>query len=203
MRSQIALAQGADDEALAWARKAEPLAANQRLERSELIWAYAMLAAASFRNERRDDANRFARLALEQITKGTPVTFYCIESYALVGQTFADLWQAGPAGRDLKRLALEANRAMAKFAKVFPAGRPRALLLDGRLADIRGRRAHAEKQWRRSLQVATQLEMEPDRAAALRMLGLANDSSPQDPNNEEKERRHGKEQFRREASGGP
>jgi tetratricopeptide (TPR) repeat protein len=168
MRAQIDLVQGAFAEALDVARTVEKFAGS--LQRSELIWVYALIAAAAERLGRRDQARTAADNALDQITSGPPVTFYCIESYALTAEVYLRLWSSAGKGEAtagaLPSRARKACEALTKFARVFPAARPRAALHAGTLALLRGDSQRAMSRWLESHQLAERLGMTPDRMMA-------------------------------------
>ncbi|MEP6652445.1 MAG: protein kinase [Myxococcales bacterium] len=167
MRAQIDLVQGAFDEARLTAQTVQQHAGA--LQRSELIWLYAVLAAATERMGLTEEAHGYADRALDQITAGPPVTFYCIESYGLTAEVFLRLWatqrdRGGDVGDvgDLAHGARRACRALSKFAAIFPAARPRAALHAAALADLRGQARRAARLRLLSHRMAQTLALPPD-----------------------------------------
>jgi hypothetical protein len=68
-------------------------------------------------------------------------------------------------------MAARAVGHLGRFARVFPIGRPRYLLLRGHLAWTAGRAAAARRDWRAALAAADRLDMRYDQALALDVLG--------------------------------
>jgi hypothetical protein len=68
-------------------------------------------------------------------------------------------------------MAEQAVGYLGRYARVFPIGRPRALLYRGLLAWLAGRPAPARRAWRDALAAADRLGMRYDQALALEMLG--------------------------------
>jgi hypothetical protein len=173
MQAQVNLVRGETAQALEHARQAHHLAIDTdqqaqdaaafRLPRSELIWTFATLAAASARCGATEDAQTHAHAALRQILAGPPVTFYCIESYSIVCDVFLSLWRRAaergePTDSDQGH-ARKACRALGAFARVFPAAKSRALLHAGTLEHLQGRVSRAQSLWRSSAETAKAHEM--------------------------------------------
>jgi hypothetical protein len=81
--------------------------------------------------------------------------------------------RAGDGGEDgpWPAMAARAVGHLGRFARVFPIGRPRYLLLRGHLAWTAGRAAAARRDWRAALAAAERLDMRYDQALALDVLG--------------------------------
>ena len=60
---------------------------------------------------------------------------------------------------------------MKRFAGVFPVGRPRWAILEGRRSWLAGRRGRAQRLWRRALTSATQLDMPYEEGLAHYQIG--------------------------------
>jgi serine/threonine protein kinase/tetratricopeptide (TPR) repeat protein len=181
MRAQVFIAQGAIDDAFLQATEAKALL--PKLQRSELIWAFAVLAAVAARRNELEEARGWADRAFDEITSGPPVTFYCIEAYSLVCEVYLTLWEVaakrGYALRDLPARADKSNRALRAFERIFPAASPRSALHDGTLAHLRGRAKQARADWDRSLRAAKTLRMPPDEAVA--QAWIAQSMPPSNP----------------------
>ncbi len=173
VRAQALLTLGAIDPAVRLAREAEDLLPD--LQRSERIWALAVLASAAMRCKQFPEAHDFAIRSLDQILAGPAVTFYCIEAYSIVCDVLLSLWERaqglGIEAGDLPERAKKAVGAMRAFARIFPAALPRSALHEGTLLHLRGRRAAAKASFKRSLQTATTLRMPHDEAIAGWALG--------------------------------
>jgi serine/threonine protein kinase/tetratricopeptide (TPR) repeat protein len=150
VRAQVLVTQGAVEEAIEPATDAKALVS--RLERSELIWTFAVLAIVALRRGELEEARGWADRALEQITSGPPVTFYCIEAYSVVCDVYLSLWEhasrRGSAIRDLPSRSEQACRALRAFERIFPAAAPRRTLHEGTLEHMRGRTRQARTSWR-------------------------------------------------------
>jgi len=168
VRAQVFVTQGAIDEAIEPANECKSLV--PKLQRSELIWTFAILAVVALRREEIEEARGWADRALEQITSGPPVTFYCIEAYSVVCDVYVTLWEhasrRGSAVRDLPLRSEQAWRALHAFERIFPAAAPRSALHEGTLAYMSGHAGRSRASWGRSAQVAKRLRMPHDEALA-------------------------------------
>jgi class 3 adenylate cyclase/tetratricopeptide (TPR) repeat protein len=115
------------------------------------------------------------RRALQQASR-PPVKAYWFDLYAMSAEVAIALWldarRRGEGERGPWRpMAAQAVRYLGRFARMFPIGRPRALLYRGLLAWLDGRPATARRHWRAALDAAERLGMRHDQALALDMLG--------------------------------
>jgi class 3 adenylate cyclase/tetratricopeptide (TPR) repeat protein len=115
------------------------------------------------------------RQALEQAARPV-VKCYWFDLYAMSAEVALALWlerhgrgegDAGP----WRAMATEAVGHLGRFARVFPIGRPRALLHRGLIAWTGGRAARARRDWRAALAAAERLDMPYEQALALDILG--------------------------------
>jgi class 3 adenylate cyclase/tetratricopeptide (TPR) repeat protein len=115
------------------------------------------------------------RQALEQAARPV-VKCYWFDLYAMSAEVALALWlerrrrgegDAGP----WRAMATEAVGHLGRFARVFPIGRPRALLYRGLIAWTDGRASRARRDWRAALAAAERLDMRYEQALALDMLG--------------------------------
>ena len=115
------------------------------------------------------------RRALEQAAL-PPVKCYWFDLYAMSAEVALALWldrrgrgegDAGP----WRAMADQAVGYLGRYARVFPIGRPRALLHRGLLAWTAGRAAPARRDWRAALAEAERLGMGYEEALAADMLG--------------------------------
>ena len=123
----------------------------------------------------RAGAVELLRRALEQAARPL-VKCYWFDLYAMSAEVALALWldrrargegDAGP----WRAMAVEAVGHLGRYARVFPIGRPRALLHRGLIAWTGGRAARARRDWRAALAAAERLEMRYEQALALDMLG--------------------------------
>jgi hypothetical protein len=86
---------------------------------------------------------------------------------------------AGDHSPATKQAARQACAALHTFARIFPIGKPRDLLLNGRLLHLSGRTRRARAAWRASLSAAQRLSMPLDAALGHAELGLLLTGTPQ------------------------
>jgi eukaryotic-like serine/threonine-protein kinase len=172
MRNQVQMALGhpGDGQSLSEVERLIP-----QLQRSELLWTYALLANAALGSGASAEAQRYAELGLGQVTSGPPVTFYCIQAYSGIADVFLELWRRALRGRDpdqgaLAEQAWKACRALKGFARVFPAARPRWALGEGLRQELRGRPSKARALWQQGLRHAKALRLVYDEAIVEWML---------------------------------
>ena len=105
-----------------------------------------------------------------------PVKCYWFDLYAMSAEVALALWldRRGRDGGDTgpwRAMADQAVRYLGRYARVFPIGRPRALLHRGLLAWTAGRAGPARRDWQAALAAAERLGMRYEQALALDMLG--------------------------------
>jgi hypothetical protein len=108
-----------------------------------------------------------------------PTSFYLFEGYAGVAEVNLDRWEVGDRSPATRLAARQACAALRRFARVFPIGRPRARLLQGRLLHLSGYPGRARAAWRASLAAAERLRMPLDTALAHGQLGRHAAPGPQ------------------------
>ena len=123
----------------------------------------------------RAGAVELLRRALEQAARPV-VKCYWFDLYAMSAEVALALWldrrgrgegDAGP----WRAMAAQAVGHLGRYARVFPIGRPRALLHQGLVAWTDGRAGRARRDWRAALAAAEGLGMRYEQALALAMLG--------------------------------
>jgi serine/threonine protein kinase len=149
-------------DARAAAERAAPLI-DEVQGRPERIMALGALARTRFATGDRAAALLAARAGLEAMERGTPVSFYCIVAYSSVAETLLEI--VGP-GREAQRGVREVRRS----AKVFPVHRPRALLLEARVAELRGKPRLARRCAALAAEEAVERDMPSDAAMARAVL---------------------------------
>ena len=75
-------------------------------------------------------------------------------------------WATNKDSGDTRRAARRACRDLRSFARIFPIGKPRARLWQGRLAQLSGRTEWAQAAWRAGLALAERLGMPFEAALA-------------------------------------
>ncbi|MBN1954506.1 MAG: AAA family ATPase [Anaerolineae bacterium] len=135
-----------------------------RIGRVEEVRAYGVLALFELRCGERQRARQAADEAMERMAQAPPVAVGMLEGYAGTAEACLALWEgssgsAAGARRELGRAARDAGRMLRAYARVFPVGRPRAWLLQGRYEWRAGRPARARRAWQRGLVAARQMGM--------------------------------------------
>lgn len=156
-------------------------------DKLEEVRGYGLLARAYLYQGREELAYEAAERTAELIAALlVPTGYYLLEGYAAAAEVFLRLWELGFAPRDLpsapSRQAYKACRALGRFARFFPIGRPYAALWAGQLQWQRGRPRAAAKTWRRGLKHTEVLQM--PYAAALLHAALGSRSDPDDAGKE-------------------
>jgi hypothetical protein len=134
--------------------------------------APALTALLHLRRDEREAAADALTAALPLTTR-RPTECYSFDLYAATAEVAVALWEAaGDGGRPGPgNLAAQACRGMRRYARIFPIGVPRALLLEGRRHWAGGRRASARAAWRRSLTAAERLDMPYEQGRAHTEIG--------------------------------
>jgi tetratricopeptide (TPR) repeat protein len=131
--------------------------------RLELLGLTSML---HLRRAAHQEAQEAAGRSLALAAKVNPSFYDAITGYTGPAEVYLTLWEAQPAGQELARQARLAVRTLGKYSRVFPIGRPRLLLNQGRYDWLSGREKQAFKAWESSLQEARALEMLYDQGMA-------------------------------------
>jgi tetratricopeptide (TPR) repeat protein len=147
---------------------------------AEQIQAYGLLACARWRQGEDAAALAAASSAANLMTQNKrPTGFYLFEGYSGVAEVHLDRMAAGDRSPATKQAARQACAALHTFARIFPIGKPRDLLLNGRLLHLSGRTRRARAAWRASLSAAQRLSMPLDAALGHAELGLLLTGTPQ------------------------
>ncbi|MFL6191363.1 MAG: hypothetical protein ACJ75E_16225, partial [Actinomycetes bacterium] len=167
---------GAAGHAVAGVRTGDLVAAAAARRRRPAPAPEAMLA---LQLGDRAAATEALRRALQRASR-PPVKCYWFDLYAMTAEVALALWLDGRARGEgdtgpWRAMAAEAVDCLARYARVFPIGQPRARLHRGLLAWTSGRAAAARRDWRAALAAAERLGMRYDRALALDALGRHGD----------------------------
>ena len=138
----------------------DPLAAND-LELTDELKLRIRGIAALVHTDRADwaAARTAADLAMGLTANQRPASFGTFLGYAGPAEAYLTLWETGQTGADVQARAADALGRLRRYAKVFPVGRPRSALLEGRHDWLRGRRDAAMRSWDRAIQLAERLSM--------------------------------------------
>jgi class 3 adenylate cyclase/tetratricopeptide (TPR) repeat protein len=146
---------------------------------AEQIQAYGLLAAARWRQGEDAAALAAASSAANLMTQHKrPTAFYLFEGYTGVAEVHLERMAAGDRSPATKQAARQACAALHTFARIFPIGKPRDLLLHGLVLHLSGRTRRARAAWRASLSTAQRLGMPLDAALAHAQLGLSATGTP-------------------------
>jgi class 3 adenylate cyclase/tetratricopeptide (TPR) repeat protein len=147
---------------------------------AEQIQAYGLLAAARWRQGQDAAALAAASSAASLMTQNKrPTAFYLFEGYTGVAEVHLERMAAGDRSPATRQAARQACAALHTFARIFPIGKPRDLLVNGRLLHLSGRTRRARAAWRASLSTAQRLSMPLDAALGHAELGLLLTGTPQ------------------------
>ena len=151
--------------------RAAALLEAEPLGPAEEIRVRGLEALVAWRRGRAEEALDAVRRTLKLIEGlSSPPPFYCLCGYeALATVTVEALARMPSAGAEAE--AKRAVRALERYAKVYPVGRPRAELAAGHLERALGRGGKAPKRYREALARAEALEMRSEAEEARRALG--------------------------------
>ena len=100
-----------------------------------------------------------------------PTSFGTYLGYVEPAEVYLTLWEAGGAARDTRTRAEQALGQLKRYAGVFPIGRPRSALLEGRRLWLLGNRDAAIRSWQLGLAQATKLSMRYEQGLAEYEIG--------------------------------
>jgi tetratricopeptide (TPR) repeat protein len=154
------------------------------------ISGYGALATARVHQGKLDLARQAAEQADQLIARSTPSAYQALPGYAGVAEVYLRLWEEELKSQipnlksqnpksQFRAAAGRAVKALHKFAGVFPIGRPRAWLWQGRYEWLSGNHAQARQAWRKCLAAAEKLMM--PYAAALAHAELGRYADADDP----------------------
>ncbi|MBM4089269.1 MAG: hypothetical protein FJ276_07550 [Planctomycetes bacterium] len=135
--------------------------------------SYGLMAQAELRLGQHQAARKSADAAMELARRrSAPTGYYMLNGYEGMAKTYLALAEDSDAPAAL-RLACQASRYLARYARTFPLGRPAAHLCQGQVKWRSGKRQPARREWRRSLAAAAQMGMPYAEALAHREIGRA------------------------------
>jgi tetratricopeptide (TPR) repeat protein len=155
----------------------------QSNDRATEILNRGVIAIAYLRQGEHQLARQAAETARSLIGRSRPLLPFTFDGYVAVAQVYLALWEIGrgpPApsspATDLCPAALRSEtqracRALHRYARTFPIGRPRAWLYEGTCAWLNGRPRQALPAWRKSLNEARRLAMPYEQGLAHYEIG--------------------------------
>jgi len=135
------------------------------------LGVHGLRATSYLRQNALGSALEAAAQTMDLAASSIPSSYGVLSGYANPAEVYLSLWEAGYPQPGLDRLARKACKVAHSFARVFPIGRPRALLWDGLHHWLAGKPARATRAWQASLAAAARLEMPYDEALAHYELG--------------------------------
>lgn len=168
-KAEIAILRNQFESVYDWLQKAKPLA--DEIGVGEKIWTQGLFARAYWRQDQRELAEQAATLTAELTAKAMPVNFYSLEGYSSQAEVFLRLFESTTGSKELMKKALQAVKAMDKFARVFPLGEARALIWKGLYHWLTGNAQKANKHWQTGLAAAEQRGIPYDQALAHYEIG--------------------------------
>jgi class 3 adenylate cyclase/tetratricopeptide (TPR) repeat protein len=100
-----------------------------------------------------------------------PTAFGTLLGYLGAAEVHLSVWEAGDPVHDARARAVEALGRLKRYAGVFPIGRPRSALLEGRRHWMQGEHDAAFRSWREALARAMELSMTYEQGLAHREIG--------------------------------
>jgi tetratricopeptide (TPR) repeat protein len=149
----------------AWLERANALPANYP-EYTQQVRLYGFLALTHLYQGNWSLAQQAAQTGAQFIKRSGFITFWAIEGYAGVAETFLTLWENNLTGgrtvtetEVLAKSARQACQALHRFARTYPLGQPRAWLYQGLYDWLVGKADRAYEAWSKSLTAAERLGM--------------------------------------------
>ncbi len=173
IKANTSLHMGNFDRALESLRQLESLFLDEAKVTDEALRLdmHGLFALTHLRRAEITESLEAAGQAMELSAKSTPSNYSSFTGYAAPACVYLQLWEDGHQLEDLDRLSWKACKSFRKYARVFPIGQPRALLLVGRHYWLSGRRARAHQTWQESLELSREMTMQYDEGLALYQIG--------------------------------
>lgn len=173
------LRQGQTDEAITLLQAAHKILMHDA-DRAALILNHGLLAIAALRHEDMTLARQEADVTAMLLTQSLPFLYALLDSYAAVAEVYLAGWQQAvqsttQSHRERRAMQKRARRALndfKRYARTFPIGQSRYLLLRGRYQWQAGKQEKAVASWQASLSTAESLKMSYDTALAHLELAL-------------------------------
>jgi tetratricopeptide (TPR) repeat protein len=164
---------GKFDEALGLLKEAQHILATHTEigDQDQKIEICGLLTVAHLRREEFDQALELAQQATALTGKSSPSAFHTFSGYAGPAEVYLSLWEAQYAVPDLANLTAKACKILSCFARIFPIGKPRFWLSQGRYYWLSGKPVQARKAWQKGLALAMQLAMPYEQALAHYEIG--------------------------------
>jgi len=120
-------------------------------------------------------ARQAADAASRLLSKTSIPYFTLLDSYAAVADVYLALWEIEKmqtrTNLEIRELAWQACKALHRFARTYPIGRPHAWLCQGLYDWLNGKHSKAQRAWHKSIAYADQLAMPYEEGLAHYELG--------------------------------
>ena len=132
---------------------------------ADAINGYGVLALIHLRFDLVSLARKQIDIAAQLIDQSSPTGFGVIHGYSSTAEVYLTLWEThlfdNPRleRQQLQQSARQACRALFKYARAFPIGKPRAWLWQGLYYWLAGKTSKAYRTWEKCLTVASELDM--------------------------------------------
>jgi len=140
------------------------------LHRADLLQCMGLAAHAQLKQGRLEEALRRADEALALLETAVPTAWHLLPGLAGIAEVFLAAANADRASRIIGAKATRACRLLQRYSRSTPISTPRAAVLAGRDAWLRGHSRRARTLWHFAEARAAALDMPRDRAAAAREL---------------------------------
>ncbi|MBI3797077.1 MAG: tetratricopeptide repeat protein, partial [Deltaproteobacteria bacterium] len=149
-------------------------------DKDQKIEVSGLLSVAHLRRAEFDQALELAQQAISLTGKSSPSAYHTFSGYAGPAEVYLTLWEAQYPLPSLANFAAKACKILNRFARIFPIGKPRFWLSQGRYYWLSGKPSQARKAWQKGLALATQLAMPYEQALAHYEIGRHLDKTDPD-----------------------
>lgn len=144
------------------------------MQRSALIRINCAMAQSALQLERFDDAERYVQEAITLLGNSAPNVYSMLESYATMGGVYLTLVETQPQKCADYLPRVEAGwHTLRGFARLYPVGKPRSLIWQGRLSALKGDHDRAQQFYRQAIEAARELGMTYEQWLAERTMTAA------------------------------
>jgi eukaryotic-like serine/threonine-protein kinase len=127
------------------------------MQKSALIRIHAALSKSMLEMGKLDEAQKYITESLTLLGKTAPNVYSMLESYAAMGDVYLTLAEQTKPTDELFQKAQNGVRILNRYAKLYPVGKPRSLLWQGRLNRLTGK--PSEESYKQALESAKTLDM--------------------------------------------
>lgn len=118
-----------------------------------------MLVTAYLRQGRLAEAEQRAQQIVALIPDQIPSSYVLFAAFTAVADYYLTVWEVQGESLAVRKNATSAIKALNRFARHHPIGKPRAQTLSGKLAWLKGKKRRARRLWRKAMQSAESRQM--------------------------------------------